>query len=45
VDGQHKATTVAELCDACFADAEAGRLLTRVDGRRKKASTAAALRG
>ena len=42
--GQRKATTVAELCDACLADAEAGRLLTR---RRtaKKASTAAALRG
>jgi integrase len=41
---QRKATTVAELCDAYLADAEAGRLLTR---RRtpKKPSTLATDRG
>src|SRR5215472_14730977 len=30
-----KATTVAELCDAYFGDAEAGRLLTRRRGAKK----------
>jgi integrase len=38
------ATTVAELCDAYLADAEAGRLLTR-RGQSKKASTLAIDRG
>jgi integrase len=39
-----KAMTVAELCDAYIADAEAGRLLTR-RGQSKKASTLAIDRG
>jgi len=39
-----EATTVAELCDAYLADAEAGRLLTR-RGQSKKASTLAIDRG
>src|SRR5262249_28043281 len=39
-----KAMTVAELCDAYLADAEAGRLLTR-RGTSKKASTLAIDRG
>jgi integrase len=38
------ATTVAELCDAYLADAQAGRLLTR-RGQSKKASTLAIDRG
>jgi integrase len=40
---RRKATTVAELCDAYLADAEAGRLLTR--GKPKNASTLAVDRG
>jgi integrase len=40
---RRKATTVAELCDAYLADAEAGRLLTR--GKPKKASTLAVDKG
>jgi Arm DNA-binding domain len=39
-----EAMTVAELCDAYLADAEAGRLLTR-RGQSKKASTLAIDRG
>src|SRR6516165_9227283 len=39
-----KATTIAELCDAYLADAEAGRLLTRSKSP-KKASTLAVDRG
>jgi integrase len=39
-----EATTVAELCDAYLADAQAGRLLTR-RGQSKKASTLAIDRG
>jgi integrase len=40
---QRKAATVAELCDAYLADAEAGRLLTR--GKAKKPSTLAVDKG
>ena len=41
---KRKATTVAELCDLYFADAETGRLLTRRKTR-KKASTVATDKG
>jgi integrase len=40
-----KAATVAELCDAYLADAEAGRVLSRSKGQAKKASTLAVDKG